>query len=105
MNLSRKPFPIALITFVLILMSFDIYLKPNGVPSLHSKIEGMLMGSAIGDAAGGPVEFMDPPLRSVWTSGQQIITREGIEALGEFFKLRPYPKDVEPFAHWEPYTE
>ena len=103
MNLSWKPVPIALISFVLILMSFDIYLKPKELPSLHSKIEGMLMGSAIGDAAGGPVEFVDPPLRSVWTSGQQRITREGIEALGELFKLRPYPKDVEPFAQWEPY--
>ena len=103
MNLSRKPVSIALFAFVLILMSFDFHLKPKELPSLHSKIEGMLMGSAIGDAAGGPVEFVDPPLRSVWTSGQQRITREGIEALGELFKLRPYPKDVEPFAQWEPY--
>ena len=103
MNLFRKPVSIALFAFVLILMSFDFHLKPKELPSLHSKIEGMLMGSAIGDAAGGPVEFVDPPLRSVWTSGQLRITREGIEALGELFKLRPYPKDVEPFAQWEPY--
>lgn len=31
---------------------------------LASKIEGMLIGSAIGDAAGGPVEFVIPPERS-----------------------------------------
>ena len=34
-------------------------------PSLQSKIRGMLTGSAIGDAAGGPVEFVHPPGR-IW---------------------------------------
>jgi ADP-ribosylglycohydrolase len=63
----------------------------------------MLMGSAIGDAAGGPVEFVDPPKRSVWTTSDQRITKEGIKKLGTLFKLRPYPKDVEPFAQWESY--
>lgn len=77
--------------------------SPDDPPSLHSKIEGMLIGSAIGDAAGGPVEFVNPPLQSVWTTGDQKISPEGIEALGKLFKLRPYPKDVEPFAQWEPY--
>ena len=79
MNLSRKPVPFALISFVLLLMSFDIYLKPKGRPILHSKIEGMLMGSAIGDAAGGPVEFVDPPLRSVWANSIGIRVDEDPE--------------------------
>jgi ADP-ribosylglycohydrolase len=72
-------------------------------PSRLSKIEGMLIGSAIGDAAGGPVEFVHPPLRSFWSTTDKKITKEGIEELGKLFKLRAYPKDTEPFAQWEPY--
>ena len=72
-------------------------------PSIVSKIEGMLIGSAIGDAAGGPVEFVHPPLRSFWTITDKKITQEGIEELGSLFKLRAYPKNAEPFAQWEPY--
>jgi len=75
------------------------YLKP----SLSSKIEGMLIGSVIGDAAGGPVEFVNPPIRSFWSTTDDKITKEGILTLGSLFKLRAYPKDVEPFAQWEPY--
>jgi len=77
--------------------------KINAQPSVASKIEGMLIGSAIGDAAGGPVEFVHPPLRSFWTITDKKITQEGIEELGSLFKLRAYPKNAEPFAQWEPY--
>ncbi len=71
--------------------------------SLSSKIEEMLIGSAIGDAAGGPVEFVTPPTRSFWSTTNKKVTKKGIEELGKLFKLQPYPKDVEPFAQWEPY--
>jgi len=70
---------------------------------LNSKIEGMLIGSAIGDAAGGPVEFVSPPERSYWTTTTDKVTRKGLEELAALFGLRPYPKDTEPFAQWEPY--
>jgi ADP-ribosylglycohydrolase len=75
--------------------------QENLAPSLDSSIEGMLIGSAIGDAAGGPLEFVDPPERSHWSTTGQEITKEGITALGDLFRLRPYPKDAEPFAQWE----
>ncbi|MDZ7724006.1 MAG: ADP-ribosylglycohydrolase family protein [candidate division KSB1 bacterium] len=65
----------------------------------------MLTGSAIGDAAGGPVEFVDPPLRSYWSTTQAKITPKGIRELAGRFKLSPYPKDAEPFAQWEPYGQ
>jgi ADP-ribosylglycohydrolase len=91
-----------------IIASFSCFLMTFGnlecqveAPSLSSKIEGMLLGSAIGDAAGGPVEFLDPPIRSYWTTCNKKIDQEGIDELGKLFKLRPYPKDVEPFAQWE----
>ena len=70
---------------------------------LFSKIEGLLIGSAIGDAAGGPVEFVHPPLRSYWSTTEEKISKQGIEELGSLFKLRAYPKNAEPFAQWEPY--
>ena len=100
---THKLISISCILLVLVLSSFHVKKKQEKGRSIHSKIEGMLMGSAIGDAAGGPVEFVDPPKRSYWTTSDQRMTREGINKLGSLFKLRPYPKDVEPFAQWESY--
>jgi len=71
--------------------------------TLESKIEGMLIGSAIGDAAGGPVEFVNPPERSFWSTTEKKITSDGILELGSLFKLRSYSKEAEPFAQWESY--
>ena len=79
------------LTFLLMLTWIpNIFGQDQSIPSLESKIEGMLIGSAIGDAAGGPVEFVVPPERSYWSTTDQKITKEGIEALGGLFKLRPY---------------
>jgi ADP-ribosylglycohydrolase len=78
-------------------------------PSLDDRIEGMLLGSLIGDALGGPVEFQDPskvatlaspPKR--WTDGEKLDAAGRATAL-ERLKLRPYEplRPVpEPFAHW-----
>lgn len=71
---------------------------------LMDKIEGLLIGSAIGDAAGGPLEFVYPPLRSKWTTADRVVSKEAISALADSFKLRPYPKAAEPFAQWESYA-
>ena len=71
--------------------------------SMEDKIEGMLIGSAIGDAAGGPVEIVHPPLRSRWTTTGEAITPEAKEGLAALFQLRDYPKEAEPFAQWEAY--
>jgi len=72
--------------------------------NLENKIYGMLIGSAIGDAAGGPVEFVHPPLRTHWSITPNKITDEAIQALADSFKLRSYPKKAEPFAQWEDYA-
>ena len=69
-------------------------------PTLESKIEGMLIGSAIGDAAGGPVEFVSPPNRSYWSVTREPITPEGLEDLASRFEIPAYPKKAEPFAQW-----
>ena len=98
----------SLLLFLIIGLSHSLFSQTNpGVssqPSLQSKIEGMLIGSAIGDAAGGPVEFVDPPVQSHWTTTDARITKAGIDELANQFKLRAYPKDAEPFAQWEPYA-
>lgn len=75
--------------------------QPDG---LNDKIEGMLIGSLIGDAAGGPVEFVFPPQRSHWSKTTEKLTSEGKEELVGLFKLRSYPKKAEPFAQWEDYA-
>ncbi len=73
-------------------------------PSAEDKIQGMLIGSAIGDAAGGPVEFVHPPIRSQWTTTSDKVTAEALEGLAELFSLTKYPKKAEPFAQWEDYA-
>ena len=52
---------------------------------LENKIYGMLIGSAIGDAAGGPVEFVYPPFKSHWSITQNKITDEALNALADSF--------------------
>ncbi len=86
--------------FIAILL-LPILVVCQNQPALQDKIEGLLIGSAIGDAAGGPVEFVHPPLRGYWTTTEKRITKEGIRILADSFKLRPYPKNAEPFAQWE----
>ncbi len=72
--------------------------------SREEKIEGMLIGSAIGDAAGGPVEFVYPPVRSQWTTTGEKVNEEALEGLASLFRLSSYPKEWEPFAQWESYA-
>lgn len=69
-------------------------------PTLQDKIEGLLIGSAIGDAAGGPTEFAVPE-RSFWSTTDQKVTKEGLEELASLFKLRDYPRPAEPFGVWD----
>lgn len=69
-------------------------------PTLEDKMYGMLIGSAIGDAAGGPTEFAVPE-RSFWSTTDQRITPEGLAELAALFGLRDYPRPAEPFGVWD----
>ncbi|MEM1097064.1 MAG: ADP-ribosylglycohydrolase family protein, partial [Bacteroidota bacterium] len=70
--------------------------------TLHDRIEGLLIGAFIGDAAGGPVEFQAPQ-RGPWTATDTVLTPEGIAALASAFHLRAYPMGAGSYAHWTDY--
>lgn len=91
------------LTLIILLFPLTLF-GQDQLLSGEDKIEGMLIGSAIGDAAGGPVEFVNPPLRSRWTTTSEAITQEAKEGLAALFQLRDYPKEAEPFAQWEAYA-
>jgi ADP-ribosylglycohydrolase len=72
--------------------------------TLEDRIYGLLAGSALGDAAGGPVEFVYPQERTFWSTTDKALTEEGIEELASLFRLRPFPPEAEPYAQFEPYA-
>lgn len=63
------------------------------------KIEGMLMGSFIGDAAGGPPEFQAPK-RSRWTTQGKPLTKEAIKELASLYKMEAYGREAAPYGQW-----
>ena len=79
--------------------------------SLDSRIRGLLVGSLIGDALGGPVEFQEadavaalpnPPKR--WLSGEKLNDDQHRAALDRLW-LRPYTglrPEPGSYAHWTP---
>jgi len=81
----------------------------KGDATLHDRIAGMLLGSFIGDALGGPVEFQDrarinalPDAPKVWRD-DEILDKATREATARRVRLRPYSplRSVpEPYGHW-----
>ncbi|MEM9856830.1 MAG: GH92 family glycosyl hydrolase [Bacteroidota bacterium] len=68
---------------------------------LKDKIAGMIYGTLIGDAAGGPPEFKYPPNRSEISKKTTPITEEDIRTLKERFKLTPYQQNPGIYNIWE----
>jgi ADP-ribosylglycohydrolase len=76
---------------------------------LHDRIAGLLLGSFIGDALGGPVEFQDrakisalPDPPKVWRD-DEILDETARAVTGRRLRLRPYSplRPVpEPYGHW-----
>ena len=76
---------------------------------LRDRIHGLMVGSLIGDALGGPIEFQtrdaiqsleNPP--KVW-GPDDIINQESLVALVSRLHLRTYQHlrpEPEPYAHW-----
>lgn len=72
--------------------------------SFEEKTYGMLLGSAIGDAAGAPFEFFYPAQRSEWTSTDKQLTDAGIDALAKSFDLNAHFRKASSYAHWVDYA-
>ncbi len=76
---------------------------------LRDRIEGMLLGSLIGDAAGGPVEFRNPreivsymPATRKWPDDRKL-NSQAIAKLADSFGLLSYEKlrpNPEPYGQW-----
>lgn len=64
----------------------------------------MLLGSAIGDAAGAPFEFFYPAQRSRWTSSDTPLTPAGIRALAGSFSLHSHFRKASSYAQWVDYA-
>ncbi|MEL6132552.1 MAG: ADP-ribosylglycohydrolase family protein [Bacteroidota bacterium] len=65
-----------------------------------ARVHGMLYGSAIGDAVGAPLEFVEPPLgHAHWRHGEQLTTSH-IEKLTSRFQMRRSQREAEPFGYW-----
>ena len=73
------------------------------------RVRGMLWGSLIGDAAGGPVEFKSPsdvrgwlPSTRDWQNDRRLNAEE-LDRLAAGFRLLPYKElrpQPAPYAHW-----
>lgn len=70
------------------------------IPDINSKIEGMIYGSVIGDAAGGPLEFSTDFQRSKICTSKKKLTPEGIAELASMFTFRQYTTKAHPFGAW-----
>mgnify|MGYP003340709210 CR=1 FL=1 len=80
-------------------------------PQLETKIYGLLLGSFLGDAFGGPIEFQDPAKVRALTDApkkwadDEVLDQNAKRAaasrvvLRSYQPLRPVP---EPYAHWLP---
>ncbi len=77
--------------------------------NLHDRIEGLLLGSFIGDALGGPVEFQDrarvsglPSPPKVWRDNE-VLDDAALAAAARRVRLRSYSPlrpDPEPYGQW-----
>ncbi|MCH7917956.1 MAG: ADP-ribosylglycohydrolase family protein [Planctomycetes bacterium] len=106
----RRVTPSVLLMLVVIFLATDSQSAP--VPQANhrkTRIEGMLIGTLLGDAAGGPVEFKTPqqvvhvmPATRSWPQ-DRILTHEEIKTLARSFPLLSYAElrpDPEPYAQW-----
>ncbi len=86
-------------------------LEASASAALRNHIEGMLVGSLIGDAAGGPVEFRDPSEVEAWMLATRTwpddrrLNDHEIGELATSFSLLPYDQlrpGADAYGQWQP---
>lgn len=85
--------------------------KEPTVVEVAGRIRGLMVGSALGDALGGPIEFQardriqtleDPP--KIWQDGERL-DGKARKAAAARLRLRPYPPlrpETESYGQWNP---
>jgi ADP-ribosylglycohydrolase len=85
--------------------------KASSVALLRDRVSGLLIGTLLGDALGGPIEFQDPAKVRALPNGPKAWSAEvtldpaAMRALADrltmrrYNELRPVP---EPYGHWTP---
>ncbi|MEO1049750.1 MAG: ADP-ribosylglycohydrolase family protein [Bacteroidota bacterium] len=79
---------------------FSTISEAQSVNSYEQKVRGMLMGSFIGDAAGGPYEFVWPLSRNSWSTNSEKLTKVMLPQIASAFKMTPYREPLEPYGAW-----
>lgn len=112
---SRRSFLRQTAACGVVLVSSSPNAKAAGVassdPLLRDRVSGLLIGTLLGDALGGPIEFQDPvkvrdlPNGPKAWSAEETLDAAAMRALAgrltmrRYHELRPVP---EPYGHWTP---
>jgi len=91
-------------------MEHSLAQQINNTAIIRSKIEGLLLGTFIGDALGGPIEFQEhaaiqasPNPPKLWTDTNELMDDAAIKAAKERMYLRYYKyllPFVQPYGCW-----
>ncbi len=91
-------------------MELSLAQQKNNTAIIRSKIEGLLLGTFIGDALGGPIEFQEhaaiqasPNPPKLWTDTNELMDDAAIKAAKERMYLRDYKyllPFVQPYGCW-----
>ena len=73
-------------------------------PTLAERKRGLLTGTLLGDALGGPYEFKWPHGRTALTRDSSPLTAGPIAVLAKALHLKPYPAPAEAYGAWEDYA-
>jgi hypothetical protein len=99
-----SPYLRVVLTALLIIMSVEarpLLAQSGAAPDARARIEGLVYGSVIGDAAGGPTEFA-PPVRSGWTTRGRPLDAAARAGLADRFRLSEYTAvdEAAPYGPW-----
>ena len=105
---------LAMILFVVLFVPASVVADDDSEPTSEQRVRGLLVGSLLGDAVGGPVEFKDPATLGEWVPDMRKWSpdefRDEMDSgkLAARLKLIPYHgirPDIAPYGPWEKEAE